>query len=108
MVLLDKRVFTMGRDGRVGVGRRDLLGDGGLLEGLDGPPAGYLELGGFPLYRGAGGPGAAAEVGRELGVGLELRRVLGNELVQAQLEIALSEVIEAIGREETVSACALW
>ena len=68
----------------------NLLDGNNLIGCLDGSPSGYPQLG-VLLDGGAGRPGAAGVVIRKLGVGLVLRRISRQVLVELHLQLSLSE-----------------
>jgi len=77
---------------------RNSLNGNDLLDSLGVPPARHLQgrVGSFALDGGAGGACAAVEVGGQFRVRLELRRVLGQVLVQRELELRFPERLEAV------------
>jgi hypothetical protein len=78
-----------------------LLGGGDLLDGFGGAPSGDLHFGrgeGLLLDGRAAGAGAALEVVLEARVRLVLRDVLGELLVDGELELGLSVALEAMGK----------
>jgi len=75
-----------------------------ILDSLGGPPLRHLQLGRLPLNGRPCGPGAAAKVRCELGVGLPLGCIVGDEVIELQLQLVLFEsLVAASGQSHHVS-----
>ena len=98
-------MFTRGTRHREKKGGADSLGRDRLLDGLGRPPAGRLQVRGgegLLLDGRAAGAGAALEVVLEPGVQLVARGIVGQVLVDGELQLALAVALVAVQTENAL------